>query len=235
MCEDCHQPDEVSRRSLLASASAALIGSRLLWCRALAGEGDERNFDAICRSAWGAQPHRGSYIRHDVHRLTVHHSGGVLRRNREAPSRFRAMQQDHFNEGWPDIAYHILIDRHGNIYRARPTWAKGNTRTNYNPRGHLLVMCIGNFNEQDVPRAQLRGLIRVLTFACDRFGVRPRTIHGHRDYASTACPGNRLQHLINNGVIRRRVRDKLTPGVDLDLLCGRAGRRRVNAIEEGRD
>jgi N-acetyl-anhydromuramyl-L-alanine amidase AmpD len=145
------------------------------------------------------------------------------------------MQQDHFSEGWPDIAYHILVDRHGNVYKARPTWAKGNTRTNYNPRGHLLVMCIGNFNEQAVPRRQLRGLINVLAWACARFDVRPRTIRGHRDYAATACPGNNLQRLINTGAIRRRVRERLHPGVDLDRLCGRAGRRRVNAIEEGRD
>jgi N-acetyl-anhydromuramyl-L-alanine amidase AmpD len=96
-------------------------------------------------------------------------------------------------------------------------------------------MCIGNFSEQDVPNRQLRSLINVLAWACAKFDVRPRTIHGHRDYASTACPGMNLQRRINNGSIRRRVRQKLNPGIDLDRLCGRAGRSRVRAIEEGRD
>jgi N-acetylmuramoyl-L-alanine amidase len=232
MCWDCSPPERMSRRSLLLGGPVLLTP---LLLGDLAQAGGPRNVDAICRKAWGARSPRGNFVRHNIHRLTVHHSGAVLRRNREAPSRFRSMQQGHFSEGWPDIAYHILVDRHGNVYRARPTWAKGNTRTNYNPRGHLLVMCIGNFNVQEVPRRQLRGLINVLTWACTRFDVRPRTIGGHREYAATACPGDNLQRLISNGKIRRRVRARLDRGVDLDRLCGRAGRRRVRAIERGDD
>ena len=144
------------------------------------------------------------------------------------------MQAGHQAEGWPDIAYHFLIDRHGNVYRARPAWAKGNTRTNYNPRGHLLVMCIGNFSEQDIPRRQLDGAIDVLAWACERYDVRPSTIHGHRDYASTACPGDDLYRLIDNGAIRRRVKRRVEE-VRMNKLCGREGRRRVRAIEQGRD
>ena len=233
MCMDCSPPEGMSRRSFLLATQAAVLASPFLYEPVRAGS--LRHVDSICREAWGADPHRGHYIRHHIHRLTVHHSGVAFHDNRDAPARFRSMQQDHFAEGWPDIAYHMLADRHGNIYRARPTWAKGNTRTNYNPRGHLLVMCIGNFSEQEVPRRQLSGLIKVLAWACRRFDVAPHTIHGHREYASTACPGTNLQRLINNGRIRRRVRDKLTPGIDLDRLCGRAGRRRVRAIEEGND
>ena len=238
MCMDCGPAGTISRRDFLATAEAvaagALLGTGALG-RALAGE-TAKEVDAICRRAWGARPATRPYTRHAIRRLTVHHSGNVFWRNREAPSRFRSMQRDHQAEGWPDIAYHVLIDRHGNVYRGRPVWARGNTRTNYNPRGHLLVMCIGNFSEQDIARPQLRSLVDVLAWACARFDVSPRTIGGHREYAATSCPGSNLQKRIARGVVQRRVRSRLEAGgVHLERLCGEEGRARVRRIEAGND
>lgn len=237
MCEDCLLSREVSRRDFLwvppAALATSLVASSAARAAALAGD-DRKAIEGICRRAWGAEPPTHDYRKHRVERLTIHHSGAVLRRNRDAPARFRSMQQAHQAEGWPDIAYHVLVDRHGNVYRARPPWAKGNTRTNYNPRGHLLVMCIGNFEEQDVPRRQLQAAIDVLAWACEHFDVRPRKIGGHRDYASTACPGDALYRYIKNGVIQRKVRRRVGE-VRMKRLCGKEGRRRVRAIEEGRD
>ena len=251
MCEDCLSPLEISRRSFIWVGSAAL-GASVATVTGLSGlrafDLDEstrplsahvtgqgrRTVDGICREAWGARDATTNYTHHDIRRLTIHHSGSVFRDNRDAPARFRSMQQDHQAEGWPDIAYHFLIDRHGNIYRARPTWARGNTRTNYNPRGHLLVMCIGNFNKQGVPHAQVAAATDVLAWACDRFDVAAHTIAGHRDYASTVCPGDDLYRLIDDGTIRRRVRRRLEE-VRVNELCGRAGRRRVRDIEAGKD
>ena len=238
MCEGCSTSTGLSRRDFLGATTTAFVGAALpgVATPAAAGGGDPRRVDAICREAWGARDNTEPYIRHEIQRLTIHHSGNVFWRNREAAARIRSIQAGHQAEGWPDIAYHVVIDRHGNIYRARPAWAKGNTRTNYNPRGHLLVMCLGNFSAQDVTKGQLRSLVDVLAWASWRFGVEPRTIHGHRDYASTECPGNNIQRRIDSGLIRRRVRNRLRDGgVRLDLLCGREGRARVEAIEEGRD
>ena len=237
MCEDCFPSREVSRRDFLWVPPAALAASLITSSRApaaLGGDDESRAIEGICRRAWGAEPPTRDFRRHQIERLTIHHSGGVLRRNRDAPARFRAIQQDHQAEGWPDIAYHILVDRHGNVYRARPTWAKGNTRTNYNPRGHLLVMCIGNFDEQDVPPRQLDAAVDVLAWACEHFDVGPRRIKGHRDHAATACPGDDLYRYIKSGAIERKVRRRLGE-VHMTRLCGREGRRRVRAIENGRD
>ena len=233
MCADCPQDEYLSRRRFLWTPPALLAAS---WFAAIdrRARAGESSFDAICRDAWGARPPSGDYRRHHVRQLTIHHSGVRFRQNRDAPARFRSIQADHQSEGWPDIAYHLLVDRHGNVYRARPTWAKGNTRTNYNPRGHLLVMCIGNFDEQEIPRRQLDSTIDVLAWACEKFGVRPRTIGGHRDYASTACPGDDLYRHIDNGNIRRRVHRRLEQ-VRMHRLCGREGRRRVREIEAGTD
>ncbi|MDQ4142459.1 MAG: peptidoglycan recognition protein family protein [Actinomycetota bacterium] len=236
MCEDCSAPHELTRRNFLWVPPALLAATltSAIAERAGAAHLGQREIDGICRDAWGARPPTRSFTRHRIERLTIHHSGAEFYRNREAPERFRSMQAGHQAQGWPDIAYHVLVDRHGNVYRARPTWAKGNTNTNYNPAGHLLVMCIGNFEVQDLPRPQLRAAINVLAWASVRFDVRPRRIGGHRDYASTACPGDALYRYIANGTIERRVRRRLHE-VKMNDLCGRAGRRRVRAIENGND
>lgn len=192
----------------------------------------ERTVELICRSAWGARKPTGDFQRQRIRRLTVHHSAVVLRNNRLAPARLRSHQAAHQDRGWPDIAYHLLIDRNGNVYEGRPRWAVGDTSTNYDPRGHLLVMCEGNFQEQRPSAAQVRALVDILAWAIDRYGVGVRTIRGHLEYADTACPGRALQRRL--GEVRRRVRERLDAGgVRLVQLCGEDGAARVEAIEAG--
>jgi N-acetylmuramoyl-L-alanine amidase len=191
-----------------------------------------RSVEVICRDAWGARPSSGDFQRHRIRRITVHHSAVVLRDNRLAPERLRDHQSAHQARGWPDIAYHMLIDRHGNVYAGRPRWAVGDTATNYDPRGHLLVMCEGSFGTQRPSESQVTALVDVLAWGVERYGVDVRKIRGHLDYADTACPGSRLYRRL--GEIRRRVRDRLVGGgVRLTELCGREGRARVEAIEAG--
>jgi hypothetical protein len=97
-------------------------------------------------------------------------------------------------------------------------------------------MCEGNFQEQRPSRAQVNALVDVLAWASARFDVAPRTISGHRDHADTACPGSKLQRLIDGGEIRRRVRERLAAGsVELVELCGTEGKKRVEEIEAGTD
>jgi hypothetical protein len=53
----------------------------------------------------------------------------------------------------PDIDYHLLIGRHGNVYRGRPLWTAGDTNTSHSLRGHLLVVALGNLQVQEVSSA----------------------------------------------------------------------------------
>ena len=86
----------------------------------------------ICREAWRAQPAREGGVPHTPTRMTIHHTGVVLGDNRNAPARLRQHQQLHQNErGWIDIAYHVGIDRNGNIYELRDPGIKGDTATEY--------------------------------------------------------------------------------------------------------
>ncbi len=216
----------VSRRGFLVGLVGFLLGGR-------AGA-QQRTVELICRDAWGAREPTGPFKRHTIKRITVHHSASKLTDNRDAPDHLRAHQRSHQSRGWPDIAYHLLIDRNGNVYEGRPVRAVGDTATNYNPRGHLLVMCEGHFGLQRPSALQLEALADVLAWAVDRYGAPVGSIRGHLDYASTACPGRSLYRRLPS--VREAVRDRLgAGGVSLVELCGAAGSDRVSDIEAGRD
>jgi hypothetical protein len=218
------------RRALLGIGSVAAV--TLQPTAAVAAT--VRRVRALCRSAWGARQRTGPHRRHQISRITVHHSAVALWDNRQAPARFRAHQRAHQRRGWPDIAYHLLIDRHGHVYRGRPIWARGNTATNYDPAGHLLVMCEGDFNRQAPTTRQVTALVDVLAWACVRYDVPVWKIRGHRHYASTSCPGHHLQRVIASGALHQKVRRRLRRRrVQLRTVCGDAGRALVARIVSG--
>jgi hypothetical protein len=220
----------ISRRRFIVAAP----GAALAVAHALRAGAASRELEMICRSAWGALKPSGEFDRHRIKRMTVHHSAVVLTDNADAPAHFRSHQRSHQARGWPDIAYHVLVDRNGNVYEGRPMWAVPDTATNYDPTGHFTVMCEGNFQEQRPSAAQVNALAGVLAWASERFDVAPRTISGHQDHADTACPGATLQRRIEGGDVRRRVKERLAAGgVELVEICGAEGKRRVEAIEAG--
>ncbi|HWC32743.1 MAG TPA: peptidoglycan recognition family protein [Actinomycetota bacterium] len=157
------------------------------------------------RSAWGAEPPRGPLRRHRIERVIVHESGHVVRDERDTLANLPAYQADHLARGWSDLAYHFVIDARGNVYRGRRPSTVGDTATDYDPRGSLLVMCDGAFRWQRPGAEQVRALIHLLAWAQDTYGVAPQDIATHRDVAPIACPGARLHGLFADGSIGRRV------------------------------
>ncbi len=189
---------------------------------------------ALCRGAWGAQDPAGAFTTHTIERLTVHHTAALLTANSLAPARARQHQNYHISLGWPDLAYHFLVDANGNVYEGRPVDAVGDTGTEYDPTGHFLVCCEANFDEQDVPAAQFSALAGVLAWAATAYNVDPITIAGHRDYAATTCPGANLYVRITSGELETAVRNLLAAGgADLWIECGDSALARVAAIEAG--
>lgn len=190
----------------------------------------------FCRDSWGAAPPLPGGRPHTITRLTLHHTAVTLGDNSNAPARLRQHQAFHQNQrGWIDIAYHVSVDRDGNIYQLRTPDIAGDTATNYDPWGHFLVLCEGNFDEEEVSEAQLNGAARVFAWAAQHFNVSSTTMGGHRDASpDTACPGANLYSHLANGDLLRRVDDLITAGgVDLQELCGPEAAAAVAAIEAG--
>ncbi len=189
----------------------------------------------LCRDAWGARPARPGGRLHSIARLTLHHEGVVLGDNRNAPERFRQDQRYHQDQlGWIDIAYHIGVDRNGNIYELRSTEIAGDTATDYDTTGHFLVLCEGDFDKEMVSEAQLQGTALAFAWAAQKFNVATGTLAGHRDLAQTSCPGANLYAHVSSGELKRRIDDLIAAsGVALDLFCGPDAAARVTAIEAG--
>ncbi|MDT5224288.1 MAG: hypothetical protein QOG19_1695 [Mycobacterium sp.] len=167
--------------------------------------------------------------------MTLHHAGVVLGDNRNAPGRFRQDQRYHQDQlGWIDIAYHVGIDRNGNIYELRRPELAGDTATEYDTTGHFLVFCEGDFDKEAVSEAQLDAAASAFAWAARHFGVATDTLAGHRDFAQTSCPGTNLYRHVSSGDLKHRVDNLLAAGgVDLQLFCGPDATARVAAIEAG--
>ncbi|MEX2562413.1 MAG: peptidoglycan recognition family protein [Nitriliruptoraceae bacterium] len=186
----------------------------------------------ICREALGLAAARPDSRIHDIRTLTLHHTAVRLDEAGQAPDRLRGHQRFHMDQGWPDIAYHFGVDLAGNVYELRNPSIPGDTFTDYDPEGHFLVVCEGDFNVQVPTDAMLDSVTSLFAYAADHYGVAVDTIAGHRDYASTACPGDDLYARLGEISSAARALVSATPPV-LDRLCGEAAVTRVSQIESG--
>jgi hypothetical protein len=153
----------------------------------------------LCRDAWHARPPRPGGVPHNITQMTIHHTGAVLGDNRNAPSRLLQHQRLHQDErGWIDIAYHVSVDRNGNIYELRTTDLAGDTATNYNPAGHFLVLCEGDFDQEPITDAQLHGAAVAFAWATQKFHITSDTPWGAPRFRGHRLSGRKplLPHLL---------------------------------------
>jgi hypothetical protein len=187
----------------------------------------------ICRDALGLAPPRPTTAAHAIRTLTLHHTEVSLEDNALVPERLRRHQSYHLQQGWTDIAYHYGVDLAGNIYELRDPETAGDTQTTYDPSGHLLVVCEGDFNRQRPTDPLLTSVAQLFAFAASFYGVPLSTLGGHRDHAvDTTCPGDNLQRELSS---LRREAERLLDGFTLDLAvaCGVEGQRLVSEITAG--
>lgn len=165
--------------------------------------------------------------------MTVHHTAVTAADVSGAPARVRGHQRYHqVDNGWPDIAYHFVIDRGGNVYQGRPYDSRGDTATSYDPTGHFLPCLDGDYDNQTPTDAQLSALGGLLTWAAARYGLDPATITGHRDWAATTCPGANMYAGL--GDLRVAVGAALAAGgCSLGIMSDADSIARVAQIEAG--
>jgi hypothetical protein len=166
----------------------------------------------VPREEWGARaPQTSRMVPHTITRLTVHHAGSQT--GTTGPAQFRGWQDWHMSgQGWPDLAYHLIIGIDGAVYEGRDPGFRGDTGTTYDTTGHFLVVVEGNFEVDRPTTAQLASLAAVLAWAAEHYGVSPSTIGGHGDYAATSCPGRHLEGRIHSGELEAAVQDLIDSG-----------------------
>lgn len=159
------------------------------------------------RSEWNALVPL-PYKSHVPEKITIHHEGEFFDEGENSAEHIKNTQSWGMGKdrNWSDIPYHYMIDPDGKVFEGRNVYTAGETNTTYDPSGHLLITCLGNFEEQDVTKEQLRSLINLTAYCCIRFQIDPETIKGHKDYAETLCPGKDLYKYIKNGYLITEVK-----------------------------
>ena len=164
----------------------------------------------IPRKGWNAAEAR-SYKSQIPVQITIHHEGGrVLTKTDDAAQRLKNVQTWSMGKdrNWTDIPYHFLIAPDGTIYEGRNPLTAGETATEYDPSGHLLISFLGNYEEQELDEKQLDILTRFLAKMCVQYKISPDKISSHRDHSTmTTCPGKNIYPYIENGFIKNRVKE----------------------------
>lgn len=165
----------------------------------------------VPRSGWNAAEPK-PYKSHVPVQITIHHEGTKLEVTDDAARKIKNIQTWGMGKdrNWADIPYHFLIAPDGTIYEGRNVFTVGETATEYDPTGHLLITCLGNLEQQEVPPAQLTSLIRLVAYCCKKYNLPLETLASHRDHSSqTTCPGKNLYQYLQNGYIRAEVKKLL--------------------------
>ncbi len=156
-----------------------------------------------------------------IQAAVVHHTVNANDYSRaQAPALVRAIYEYHVKgRGWSDVGYHFLVDRFGTVYEGRkgsidkiPLGVhSGGFNTNT-----IGVAIIGEFTGTAPPDAAMRSVAQVAAWKLATFGRDPLgttvltaregsthpvrkpgwkgslpVVMGHRDVASTACPGQK--------------------------------------------
>lgn len=155
----------------------------------------------ISVQTWGGNPTPATLTAQRITHITVHHQGELWDPKEDAATYLVRLQKwSRGTKGWIDIPYHYVVAPDGLIYAARPWEISGDTNTEYDPRGHLLVMLLGNFEIQYPTSEQWDSTVDLIAQLQRRFGLDSNQLGTHRDYSTqTVCPGahlfERLQEL----------------------------------------
>jgi hypothetical protein len=161
----------------------------------------------LTRADWNARPPVAEMKSHQPGHITIHHTATRQNPQRSLADKLQGLQKFSQNEGklasgrtkpaWPDVPYHFYIDCHGAVAEGRDVNFVGDTNTEYDPTGHVLVVLEGNFEEETVTEAQWATLQKLVAWLTARYRVSPEKVQSHQDYAKTLCPGKDLYRRLN--------------------------------------
>lgn len=160
----------------------------------------------VSRQEWKAKDAIGKMQPHTPQRITIHHTASPQKDSITIEKKMQALQN--FSQGesrlasgknktaWPDVPYHYYIAVDGQIAEGRDIKFVGDTNTDYDPNGHILIVLEGNFENEQPSSNQLESLTSLAVWLSVKFGIPVAEIKSHNDYASTACPGVNLKNAL---------------------------------------
>lgn len=195
------------RRQLLALAPV-LLPTLVIGRTAYAGTPSPQ---IIATADWGGVPSEGSQPTQEIRHITLHHEGESWVISNDPAAYLRRLQKwSRETKHWPDIPYHYVIAPDGRTYAARSESQPGDTNTEYDPRGHALVMLLGNFENVEPTPEALGACAELMAWIAVRHELGADAIAAHKDYsAQTVCPGKHLYHYLQSGWLKRAVSERI--------------------------
>lgn len=172
--------------------------------------------EMISRKEWGAADPVLPMKAHERKYLTVHHTGVLAKRDMPTAQKLKNLQlfsqrEDKLASGktkpvWADVPYHYYIGWDGKIAVGRDDGFVGDTNTEYDPTGHVLVVVDGEFGQEEPNEAEIASLKKLLVYLAVKYNIASSDIKTHKDYSKqTTCPGKALYSQMDD--LRRYVRD----------------------------
>ncbi|ACO47856.1 N-acetylmuramoyl-L-alanine amidase [Deinococcus deserti] len=157
-------------------------------------------------STWKAQAPREAITLLSARptRIIVHHTASANVTDYSQAQAFtlaRSIQQSHFDRGWIDSGQQFTISRGGYVVEGRHRSLEAAQGGTHHVRG---AHCDG-FNDVAVgienegtymtvspPAGQYSALVSLCAWLCQHYGIPATELYGHRDFNTTACPGDLL-------------------------------------------
>lgn len=167
--------------------------------------------EIVTVESWGGTTAATAAPPQRISRITLHHQGEIWQAGADVQAYLRRLQQwSRLTKRWADIPYHYVIAQDGRIYAARPIAQAGDTNTEYDPRGHALVMLVGNFEEQQPTPAQLASAVELTAWLAQTNGLGLDAIASHKDFSQqTVCPGKNFYAYLESGWFKAEVGKRL--------------------------
>jgi hypothetical protein len=172
----------------------------------------------ITRTQWDAAPFIGTpsplgFSSPPTYRyMTFHHAAGFRATTvEEGLVQVKAIQDFHQNgRGWSDIGYQFVVDRGGHVYQGRP-FRDGSTTFEEIPAlslgahaggantGNIGICLLGCYHppegsncEDQITTEALDAYVSMFAFLGEAYDIpiSAASLKGHRDFGSTACPGD---------------------------------------------
>jgi hypothetical protein len=160
----------------------------------------------LSRQEWKAKDAIGKMQLQTPQRITIHHTASPQKEGLTIEKKMQTLQNFSQSESrlasgrnkpaWPDVPYHYYIAVDGQIAEGRDIKYVGDTNTDYNPSGHILIVLEGNFENEQPSSKQLESLIELVAWLSANYEIPVSEIKAHNDYASTACPGVNLKNAL---------------------------------------
>jgi hypothetical protein len=132
--------------------------------------------------------------------VVIHHTQSPNEAAALEQARLRNIRRFHMvDRGWGDVAYHYFVGASGQVYEGRDWHFKGDSGTEYDLNGRLLICLLGDFSERLPSAKAVETLIQLVSEKLREHRLTPDVVVTHQMVADTDCPGAAMQQWFDEG------------------------------------